>query len=1000
MLKLHHDIETRSPVNLKTAGVYVYAEDPLTEVLMMSWAIDDDPVECWRIWRKEPMPARLREAFLDPETRLCAHNVDFERTLALTSALRNQDYLPSDITKAIVSHDRWSCTAARAAAVGLPRTLAGVCSALGLSVQKDMEGMKIMMKTCKPKALGLDGKWVYHESDALFEREAQYCNRDVESERAVDYSIPELSAFEREVWQTTGRMNDRGIMVDQKLLVQMSLFVADAETDLNKRLRKMTDNMVPRVSDHMALRKWLVAQGFPDIEDEGVGKAVITALLEAKDLPDFIREVLIMRQQGGKSSTAKYKALVQRLNRDSRIRGAIVYCGAASTGRYSSRGAQLQNLPRGGTVKTILQAVEDILNGVPLPLVEMMHGPALIVASEIVRPTFVAPEGQWLARGDYGQIEDRINNWFSGQEEQLDTFRAYDSGTGPDPYRVTAGQIFGIDPGEVTPQQRQGGKVVRLACIAEGQLVTTDHGLVPIERVTLAMKVWDGVEWVSHDGPVFQGVEDCINYDGLIATEDHQVFLEKTGSSISFGAAAARGLSLYRTRVVRSKSWYDRNYERYDYQKTISSQGPSKNSMGQVHNMFIPSLLASLGADKWRAKQWLPKLRAIGIAFLPLVRKTLTGGTGTVYKPKKLCLESLWRTWNHLRFSDCTRRSRMVPNKFAYARETYPRLTAGSYRQRQRVWTDQFETKYAGGAGNQPQSNSVHYAWESIRSFSAWGSCIPAFASRSTLRRHHRESSFILPIGGRNITPLAIRVSGQTSRRVWDILNAGPRHRFTVSGVLVHNCGFSGGKNAILAMARLYQVKLTEDFAEELKVKFREKNPGMQKFWYDLDNAAMQCMREPKGIRHVVRPGLWFTRTERVLAMRLPSGRSLLYWYPKLENVTVPWGERISVTFWAEDAQTKRWTKFKAYGGIFCENLVQATARDLMAYSLVRLDRDGMAPCLTVHDEAICQLSREMFPTPYEAAQAVKIRMLDAPSYLAGLPIAVDASAGPRYVKT
>jgi DNA polymerase bacteriophage-type len=675
MMKLHHDIETRSPVNLKTAGVYVYAEDPLTEVLMMSWAIDDDPVECWRIWRREPMPARLREAFLDPETVLCAHNVDFERTLAVTSALRNQDYLPPDITKAIVSHDRWSCTAARAAAVGLPRTLDGVCKALGLSVQKDMEGYKIMMRTCKPKALGLDGKWVYHESDALFEREAQYCNRDVESERAVDYSIPELSTFEREVWKTTGRMNDRGIMVDQKLLVQMSLFVADAETDLNKRLRKVTDNMVPRVSDHMALRKWLVSQGFPDIEDEGVGKAVITALLEAEDLSDFIREVLIMRQQGGKSSTAKYRALVQRLNRDSRIRGAIVYCGAASTGRYSSRGAQLQNLPRGGTVKTILQAVEDILNGMPLPLVEMMHGPALIVASEIVRPTFIAPDGYWLARGDYGQIEDRVNNWFSGQEEQLDAFRAYDSGTGPDPYRVTAGQIFSKSPDKISSLERQGGKVIRLAG------------------------------------------------------------------------------------------------------------------------------------------------------------------------------------------------------------------------------------------------------------------------------------------------------------------------------------GFQGSKKAALAYAKLYGVKMTEELAEELIAKFRENNPGIVKFWYKLDDAAMECVSGPKGVRHIVRPGLWFTRTDRVLAMRLPSGRSLLYWYPKLEEVTVPWGRRISVTFWAEDSQTKQWKRHNAYGGLFCENAVQATARDLMAYSLVRLDRDGMAPCLTVHDEAICQLSREMFPTPHEAAQAVKIRMLDSPSYLAGLPIAVDASAGPRYAK-
>lgn len=69
-------------------------------------------------------------------------------------------------------------------------------------------------------------------------------------------------------------------------------------------------------------------------------------------------------------------------------------------------------------------------------------------------------------------------------------------------------------------------------CIAEGQLVLTNHGLIPIERVSLAHMVWDGVEFVPHDGVVAQGIKDVIEHDGLLATPDHEVYLN-TGGTVS-----------------------------------------------------------------------------------------------------------------------------------------------------------------------------------------------------------------------------------------------------------------------------------------------------------------------------------------------------------------------------------------------------------------------------------------------------------------------------------
>lgn len=87
--------------------------------------------------------------------------------------------------------------------------------------------------------------------------------------------------------------------------------------------------------------------------------------------------------------------------------------------------------------------------------------------------------------------------------------------------RVLPGVVDGLD----TPQDRLAAiaKSKKPKCIAAGQLVLTDHGLVPIEKVTTCMKVWDGVEYVSHCGIMSRGNQRVVEYAGLTATGDHYV---------------------------------------------------------------------------------------------------------------------------------------------------------------------------------------------------------------------------------------------------------------------------------------------------------------------------------------------------------------------------------------------------------------------------------------------------------------------------------------------
>jgi DNA polymerase bacteriophage-type len=214
---------------------------------------------------------------------------------------------------------------------------------------------------------------------------------------------------------------------------------------------------------------WLKNHGI-DTEDDKIGKWIIAGLLEDPDIPDIVREVLVLRRDGGKSSTAKFQTLMRRLNLDGRIRGALLYGGAAATLRWSSRGAQLQNLPRGRIVKDVLAAIEAVLTDMPLADIETKFGPPMVVFSELVRPLFIAPKAYWMARGDYSQIEARVNPWLAGETSKLDAFRAYDRGEGPDIYIVTAAAMNRVPADTIGKDdpRRQSGKVTDLSAGFQG----------------------------------------------------------------------------------------------------------------------------------------------------------------------------------------------------------------------------------------------------------------------------------------------------------------------------------------------------------------------------------------------------------------------------------------------------------------------------------------------------------------------------------------------------
>jgi DNA polymerase bacteriophage-type len=387
--KMVIDLETRSECDLRKSGVHPYAEHGSTAITHIGYKLNDTPTKVWRPIAGSPMPGDLRTALEDPAVVLVAHNSEFEVNL-LTERPGQAIGVPIAAIKPL---GRWNCTASRAAACGLPRSLEGAANALGLSVTKDKSGHSLMLQCCRPRngtGPGTDKPTTWWEDEDRMVRLDAYCRQDCETEYALDKVLPPLSPTERRAWELTCRMNARGVAVDERLLVRVSLLIDDATRAINATIGAKTNGAVPKISNHLALCRWLAAQGIDDVTETGVGKAAVAAILENPDIDPLVREVLHIRQAGGGSSAAKYRALLGRLSSDGRIRNVLVYCGAAATGRWSSRGAQLHNLPRGNSDIDVEGAIEAVLTDTPLGAIEFLFGPPLIVASTLLRPVFIA----------------------------------------------------------------------------------------------------------------------------------------------------------------------------------------------------------------------------------------------------------------------------------------------------------------------------------------------------------------------------------------------------------------------------------------------------------------------------------------------------------------------------------------------------------------------------------------------------------------------------------
>ena len=159
--------------------------------------------------------------------------------------------------------------------------------------------------------------------------------------------------------------------------------------------------------------------------------------------------------------------------------------------------------------------------------------------------------------------------------------------------------------------------------------------------------------------------------------------------------------------------------------------------------------------------------------------------------------------------------------------------------------------------------------------------------------------------------------------------------------------GYGGSVGALKAMGAL-NMGVPEEELKPLVDAWRLANPNIVRLWWDVDRAASTCVREKtttecRGIKFIYQSGMMF--------VVLPSGRRLVYVKPRM-GVNRYGNE--SVTFEGVGEQ-KKWLRLESYGPKFVENIIQATARDILAEAMLRLDAHGYKIVMHVHDEAVIE---------------------------------------------
>lgn len=709
-----------------------------------------------------------------------------------------------------------------------------------------------------------------------------------------------------------------GAYIDRSALDQYATFLAMRRKEIETRLASYGEFNPGSTADLAAILYDKLKLPIPFKTESGKPSTDKDALKELTGKHPIVADILEWKKVTKHEGTYAI-GLRNAIASDGRIH-PFYNTDGAETGRISCSAPNLQTIPRADSEE-----------------------------GKMARDLFAAPHGKVLVQADYSQLELRVAAAIANDPVMVEVFNS-----GVDYHLRTAQMVshvaWGLKPEQVEKKHRTAAK----SCIAEGQPVLTSNGIKQIQDVALRDLVWDGVEWVAHHGVIYNGEREVIEYDGLTATPDHIVFTAD-GQELPFGVVAAEQGRLAVTEIAGVPVRYA------NLSSTVRSEGQAQVHSGNM--LSLPSGADGVCVQRTFGKNNELSLHdsqdSVGGWDVSIRGPSGTDPWGTVrcdpsedFKSSVSGISGVWGA----------RDQELVFG----ARGVCPVLSEGTATPDLQKHADRQDRQQRSLRSGESQtclakSKPSEYSQEQVLRVQG-----PASDLSRPVALAENGLPGVQSICGADVCVGACRCScggdpcqvtkKALVKKVYDIVNAGPRNRFTVSGRLVHNCNFGllyGRGDKALAE----QINCTE--AEAAAV--RQAVLGNFK---QLDAAIKNA------ISHVRRTGEIWTQWAGE-----PARRRNLSGIADAEN--------------SIKAQAER----QAFNTV-----VQGSASDLCLTSVAQIVKwieDDCVPAklvLTVHDSIMVECDKEV-----QDEVVFHMRRIMEGQPCGGVPIVVDVEAGERW---